>query len=267
MDIAVLVLVEVGQAFDHLARLLGGGGIVEPDQAATIDALVEDGEIPAHAVEIDRRGAVAGLRDGGRPGILDGGDGMAVRGLVVQEVVRCVCSRRHRAGGRCRGGMEMAGRGGHRGRLPRDAGQRCAVRVEQFAQLGLAGDARRGDGRRGRPMARNGLGPPAVLIMVGDAFGGSAHRRALDRDRRSWGRSRRDCGSRGLPTEDVVGQPGQGCEVGQPLPGRITYTRACSHSTSQSRHSRARRWRHRSGPPGSSRARPGRRRWRDGRCP
>jgi len=108
MDVAVLVLVEVGQALDDLTRLLGGGRIVQPDQASPIDAFVEDGEIAAHTVEIDRRRTSTGHRDGGRPGVLDRCDSMGVRRLVAQEVIRGVCRRRHSTWWCCRGRMEMA---------------------------------------------------------------------------------------------------------------------------------------------------------------
>ena len=45
VDVGVLVLVEAGEPIDDRARLLRGGGVVEPDQLPAVHALVQDGEV------------------------------------------------------------------------------------------------------------------------------------------------------------------------------------------------------------------------------
>ena len=49
--------VEVNKRVDHLTGFLGGGGVVEIDQRPTIDQPLQDREIGADALDIDRRGS------------------------------------------------------------------------------------------------------------------------------------------------------------------------------------------------------------------
>jgi hypothetical protein len=53
VDIGVLVAVELGQALDDRIRLLGRGGIIEPDQRPAVDPLVQDGEVAADRPDIE----------------------------------------------------------------------------------------------------------------------------------------------------------------------------------------------------------------------
>ncbi len=57
MDVRVFETVEMNKPVDDDLRLLRGGGVVEPDQGMTVDALVEDGKVAAHGIDV-----VAGLR-------------------------------------------------------------------------------------------------------------------------------------------------------------------------------------------------------------
>jgi hypothetical protein len=54
MDIGILVLVEMSEAIDHRLRLLGGGGIVEPDQRLSVHLFLEKGEIPLDGMRVER---------------------------------------------------------------------------------------------------------------------------------------------------------------------------------------------------------------------
>jgi hypothetical protein len=55
MDVRVLVLVEVRDAVDHRLRLVRGGRVVEPHQLLAVDALLQDREVAAHGVDVERR--------------------------------------------------------------------------------------------------------------------------------------------------------------------------------------------------------------------
>jgi hypothetical protein len=53
VDVRVLVLVEVGEPIDHRLRLLRRRGVVEPDERATVDALLEDGKVTLDGVRVE----------------------------------------------------------------------------------------------------------------------------------------------------------------------------------------------------------------------
>ena len=118
VDVGVLVLVEVRQPVDDGLGLVGGGGVVEPDQRPAIHPLLQDGEVPPHGLHVEgRAGALA-----------DGGGGFFVAG-----------------------GQEVEGRGRWRGwglRLPPAVTQPR----KQGSQLGVAGQA---EGAGGDPVFRH----------------------------------------------------------------------------------------------------------------
>ena len=78
VDIRVLVLVEVGEAVDDRPRLLGGSGVVEPGDLATVDPLREDREVAADGGYVEDPLAAGGGALLGRAGqevallVLDG---------------------------------------------------------------------------------------------------------------------------------------------------------------------------------------------------
>ncbi len=55
VDVRVVAAVEVARRVDDALRLVGGGGVVEPDQPVAVDALVQGREIPAHALDVEGR--------------------------------------------------------------------------------------------------------------------------------------------------------------------------------------------------------------------
>ena len=65
MHVRVLVLVELAHAVEHLAGLLGRGGGVEEGDGSPVEELVEDREVRAQAVRVER-----GKRGGGHTAIV-----------------------------------------------------------------------------------------------------------------------------------------------------------------------------------------------------
>src|SRR5262245_39825474 len=61
MDIRIVLPVVLADTTDHRFRLLGGGGVVEPDQRVTVDVLVENWEIAADLVHVVRWCCQAGM--------------------------------------------------------------------------------------------------------------------------------------------------------------------------------------------------------------
>ena len=59
VDVGVLVGVEVRQPVDHHLRLLGGRGVVEPDQRLSVDGLLQDREVRPHRVDVEHLVVVA----------------------------------------------------------------------------------------------------------------------------------------------------------------------------------------------------------------
>ncbi len=55
MNVGVLEAVEMHEPVDDGLRLLRGGGVVEPDQRAAVDLLVEDGKVAAHGIDVVAR--------------------------------------------------------------------------------------------------------------------------------------------------------------------------------------------------------------------
>ena len=53
VDVGVLALVEERNAVDHGLRLLRRRGVIEPHERASIDALLEDGEVAADDVRVE----------------------------------------------------------------------------------------------------------------------------------------------------------------------------------------------------------------------
>ena len=67
MDVGVLVLVDVADGVDDVARLLRRRRVVEIDQRLPVDLAPEDGEVPAHASHVEGAGVPGGLEaDHGR---------------------------------------------------------------------------------------------------------------------------------------------------------------------------------------------------------
>ncbi len=61
MDVRVVGLVGLVHRLQHLARLLRAGGAVEVDERLAVDPLLQDREVRAHALDVERRcGVVAG---------------------------------------------------------------------------------------------------------------------------------------------------------------------------------------------------------------
>ncbi len=72
VDVGVLVLVEAREAVDDRPRLLGGGGVVEPDERAAVDALREDREVAPEGRadrRSDRRASVQWRRPRAKPSV------------------------------------------------------------------------------------------------------------------------------------------------------------------------------------------------------
>ncbi|MPM51415.1 hypothetical protein SDC9_98163 [bioreactor metagenome] len=63
VDVGVFMLVEMRDALNHLARLVRGGGVVQPDQLLAVDALRQNRKIAPHRVHVKPRVArLANLR-------------------------------------------------------------------------------------------------------------------------------------------------------------------------------------------------------------
>ena len=58
VDVGVLVLVEVRQPIDQRARLLRGGGVVEPGDLPSVDALRQDREVRPDRGDVEDRSDV-----------------------------------------------------------------------------------------------------------------------------------------------------------------------------------------------------------------
>ncbi len=62
VDVGVLVSVEVRQPVDHHLRLLGGRGVVEPDQRLPVDRLLQDRKVRPHRGDVEHLVVVGQLR-------------------------------------------------------------------------------------------------------------------------------------------------------------------------------------------------------------
>ena len=98
VDVRVLVLVEVAEAVDHRLRLLRGGRVVEPDEAAAVDPLLQDREVAPDQLDVEARAERARIRgrrgSAGKPGTARA----RRRGTrVLEEVERRTVNRRRTA--------------------------------------------------------------------------------------------------------------------------------------------------------------------------
>ena len=156
VDVGVFVFVEMRDALDHLARLVRGGGVVQPDQLLAVDALLQDGKVAAHGVHI-KAGVAVGLR-------LDGGLGRA--GLLPMRDMRVGLGRGDKTVGQLHridkvelrgGGLAAAGQCGRRR-------GRCSEQARRDA-----GDERRAGGRPRAAQGSDGLLAQRIQPGVGRA--------------------------------------------------------------------------------------------------
>jgi hypothetical protein len=103
MNVRVLVRVEVRDAIDDRLRLVRGGCVVEPHELLAVHALLQDREVAAHGVDVERRMlAAAGERHRVRAawvrlGRRDEAVGQAHRIDEVElRIATCRCRRRAR---------------------------------------------------------------------------------------------------------------------------------------------------------------------------
>ena len=200
VDVGVLALVEAGDALDDRARLLRGGGVVEPDERTPVHLLGEDGKVAPHGGGVE--GCRAGARSRGRPRLRDRissrsgvGGARAPRGSRAGAAgagPRSLGGSRTRAGQapagqmwrqpgvvracrRERGapalGASRSGDAGHVAPAGRRRGARRRSSAASRAQVGLGREARASRGDPAAPAARlRGRGTPPAVVAAKNAL-------------------------------------------------------------------------------------------------
>ncbi|KAF1054063.1 MAG: hypothetical protein GAK34_00849 [Delftia tsuruhatensis] len=171
VDVGVLVLVEMADALDHRARLVRGGRVVQPGQGPAVDALGQDGKVPAHGMHVEGRlhagrampcpvRSLLALQRMGRRGVAGGQH----HGI---DKVKARLGRRH--GGRNAGpfGGHADARHGGRRRCSRCSRYRERERGQRIQRIALA----LGHAQHLRSQARL-VGGQGAHDMVGHAVAG-----------------------------------------------------------------------------------------------
>jgi len=172
VDVGVLVRVEVRNALDHLAWLVRGGGIVQPDQLLAVDALLQDGKVAAHGLHVKAGVAVGlGLRCAG---LLPMGMGLG-RGDKTAGQLHRIDKVELRGGGMAAARQPGRRRGGCREQARRDAGDVGRAggrpRVAQGRHCLLAQCIQPGVGRGGRTGLGHAIGGMAQAGLIGGQGG------------------------------------------------------------------------------------------------
>ena len=233
------MLVEVREAVDDRARLLRGGGVVEPDEPSPVDALVEDGEVALDA---------EGIEDP-RPAEGEIGDELGLELPADRDLGR------RRPARRARGAAVAARRCDRAQGRPASARLTDARRSEEVRRQRRRG-GRRLDQREGR-RAPQGVGQSSdgsVRRSLSVGGGATAQRGGVVAAPGAGGRCPADPGACANSSAASRVMAPVRSPSGNPTGGSLVLMVAADLDVL-----RARRARRRSGPPPSSRATPGRR--------